>query len=51
MSDRTCWTCAWVQLGGDSFLGLCKWFETRGGPKKPIPPHIVDTGWQGRGRP
>jgi len=42
--NPSCWTCAHQQVGGDSFLGLCKWFETKGQPKKEIPPSVVDAG-------
>jgi hypothetical protein len=43
-NDHSCWVCAHQQIGGDSFLGLCRWFETKGQPKKPIPPDVVDAG-------
>jgi hypothetical protein len=42
--DTSCWTCANQQIGGDTFLGLCKWFERIGQTKKPIPPNVVDVG-------
>lgn len=54
MSDRSCWTCADQQIGGNTFLGLCKWFERHGGEKKEIPPKVVDAGckhWRQREKP
>ena len=42
--DTSCWTCGYQQIGGETFLGLCKYFETKGQPKKPIPPTVVDVG-------
>ena len=39
-----CWTCAYQQIGGDTFLGKCKWFELKGEPAKEIPAGIVDAG-------
>lgn len=43
-NDHSCWVCAHQQIGGDTFLGLCRWFEAKGQPKKPIPPEVVDVG-------
>lgn len=39
-----CWTCRYQQIGGLTFLGLCRYFETIGKPKKDIPPQVVDVG-------
>lgn len=50
--DRSCWTCGWQQMGGDTFLGLCRYFETKGQAKKAIPVTVVDQGcrlWRPRG--
>jgi hypothetical protein len=45
MSARSCWTCRDQKIGGfDTFLGLCRYFETKGQPAKPIPSHVVDVG-------
>jgi hypothetical protein len=53
MSAKTpCWVCAYQQIGGGSFLGVCRWFEEHGQPKKEIPPTVVDVGckwWKERG--
>lgn len=41
----TCWNCGHHQIGGhQTFLGLCRWFLTRGQPAKPIPASVVDVG-------
>jgi len=42
--DRCCWTCDWQQIGGATFLGKCRWFQTIGQDVKDIPPHVVDVG-------
>ena len=44
-TDRSCWTCEYQRIGGDTFLGLCA-FPAKNNPKrdKPIPPAFVDTG-------
>lgn len=55
--SRSCWECRFQQIGGDTFLGLCRYFETKGQAKKAIPATVVDTGckfWEakdGRGGP
>ena len=43
---RSCWTCAYQKLGGDTFLGVCTYFSTVGRENKEIPPHIVDIACQ-----
>jgi len=40
----SCWTCTYRQAGGDTFLGICRWFERIGKPAKEIPAAIVDDG-------
>ena len=42
--DKTCWNCAYQQIGGDTFLGICKYFETIGKENKEVPPSVVDQG-------
>ena len=44
-NTKSCWTCNHQQIGGSSFLGLCK-FPAPNNPdrNKPIPPHVVDNG-------
>ena len=44
-TDRSCWTCQYQRLGGDTFLGLCS-YPAKNNPNrdKPIPPAFVDTG-------
>ena len=43
-NDHSCWVCASRQMGGVTLLGNCLWFETKGQPKKAIPPEVVDVG-------
>jgi len=44
-SDKTCWNCKFQQIGGDTFLGICTWFELNGkGENKELTPQIVDKG-------
>lgn len=46
-----CWSCAFHKIGGDTFLGECRWFERKGEKPKRIPADVVDVGcklWQGR---
>lgn len=53
MTPSSCWNCGWQQIGGESFLGMCRWFETRGEAKKAIPATVVDAGcrwWKERER-
>ena len=42
---KSCWTCHQQQIGGVTFLGLCK-FPAKNNPdrNKPIPHNIVDIG-------
>ena len=40
----SCWDCIYQQLGGDVFLGYCRYWERFGEEKKEIPPDIVDKG-------
>jgi|GEM_PF-2379585 len=40
-----CWDCDFRRDLGDSFLGVCVWFEAHGkGPNKGIPPTLVEKG-------
>ena len=45
---KSCWDCALQQIGGDAFLGRCRWYserKTNPDPEpKAIPPNIVDVG-------
>jgi hypothetical protein len=43
-SERSCWNCAYQQIGGDSFLGMCTFFSHVGKPNKEIPANIADVG-------
>jgi hypothetical protein len=44
-SDTNCWDCKFQQIGGDTFLGMCTWFEKNGkGKNKEITPQVVDKG-------
>jgi len=52
-ADRSCWTCAYQRIGGDTFLGLCA-CPAKNNPdrNKPIPPAIIDQGcgnWKPKG--
>lgn len=53
-SGTACWDCDYRRDLGDSFLGVCVWFEAHGkGPNKNIPPALVGKGckkWKKRGR-
>ena len=40
----SCWDCIYQQLGGNAFLGYCRYWERLGEEKKEIPPDIVDKG-------
>lgn len=41
----SCWDCGFRRDIGDSFLGVCAWFEAHGkGPNKNIPPALVEKG-------
>ena len=43
----SCWNCDFQQIGGNTFLGICTWFQKNGhGENKEIPPAIVDKGCQ-----
>lgn len=39
-----CWGCAYQQIGGVTFLGICRYFEKIGREAKEIPPDRVDEG-------
>lgn len=41
---KSCWNCAYQQIGGKTFLGICTFFATRGKDNKEIPPAVVDVG-------
>jgi len=44
-SEINCWGCQFQQIGGDTFLGICTWFEKNGkGKNKEITPQVVDQG-------
>ena len=44
-SSTACWDCNFRRDIGDSFLGVCAWFEAHGkGPNKNIPPALVEKG-------
>jgi hypothetical protein len=44
-SKKNCWDCNYQQIGGDTFLGKCKWFSKHKQEKdKEIPPKTVDIG-------
>ena len=49
-----CWDCFYRRDLGDSFLGVCVWFEDHGkGPNKNIPPSLVEKGckqWKKKGK-
>lgn len=42
--ERSCWNCAYQQIGGDSFLGMCTFFSHIGKPNKEVPANVVDVG-------
>jgi len=43
--DQSCWLCVYRRDLGDTFLGICTWFEQNGkGENKPIPALTVDIG-------
>lgn len=44
MSDRSCWTCGWNRLGGNTLMGVCGWFFKSKGIFKEIPKNICDKG-------
>ena len=41
---RSCWTCKYQSIGGNTFLGICTWFSQHGKQDKEIPPSQVDVG-------
>jgi hypothetical protein len=44
-SDKNFWDCNFQQISGNTFLGLCTWFELNGkGQNKEIKPQVVDKG-------
>ena len=44
-STNSCWECEYRRDLGDTFLGVCTWFEVHGkGQNKDIPPTLVDKG-------
>ena len=43
--SKSCWTCNHQQIGGTTFLGLCKYPAANNPDRnKPIPSNIVDKG-------
>lgn len=42
--EHSCWKCAYQQIGGDSFLGMCTFFSRVGKANKEIPANVVDVG-------
>jgi len=43
-NEKSCWTCKYQQLAGNTFFGICTYFSTIGRPNKEIPRDIVDEG-------
>lgn len=44
-SEKSCWNCKYQQIGGDTFFGVCTWFEQHGkGKNKEIAADVVDKG-------
>jgi hypothetical protein len=44
-SGRSCWSCIYQQIAGDTFLGKCTWFSKHKRERdKEIPPEVVDVG-------
>jgi len=44
-TSTACWGCEYRRDFGNSFLGICTWFEVHGkGANKEIPPVLVDKG-------
>ncbi len=42
---NACWDCEYRRDFGNSFLGICTWFElNEKGQNKEIPPNLVDKG-------
>ena len=41
---KACWSCGRQRIGGDTFLGICTYFESVGKDNKPIPVDVVDRG-------
>jgi hypothetical protein len=42
---KSCWICAYQQIGGPAFLGMCTYFSARlDQPNKAIPAYQVDKG-------
>jgi|GEM_PF-1632974 len=39
---KSCWTCEYQQLAGNTFFGICTYFSTIGRPNKEIPRNVVD---------
>lgn len=29
-SEKSCWNCKYQQIGGNTFFGVCVWFEQHG---------------------
>ena len=42
-AGKACWTCG-LRVGGDTFLGICTYFESVGKENRPIPENVVDVG-------
>ena len=42
--EKSCWDCKYQRIVGDTFLGICTWFSTRGKENKQILPSVVDDG-------
>ncbi len=46
-NEKSCWSCTFQELGNETFLGVCTWFEKKGkGKNKDIPVDVVDKGCQ-----
>jgi hypothetical protein len=44
-NEKSCWSCYYQQIAGDTFLGKCTWFSKHKNKKdKEIPPERVDVG-------
>ena len=43
-TEKSCWDCSRQRIGGDTFLGICTYFESVGKDNKPIPVDMVDRG-------
>lgn len=46
MTDKSCWECGFVSLGGNTLVGRCRWFVEVKGEKEPkdIPTDRCDKG-------